>query len=151
MPSTKPVDRWRSAEYFDGYALNGCGHTFITVNPISPPPRRTRVWQSLAFMMACHGLLIAGLALLWTLLPTHGQCEGIECIPQDLLLRLAIMVGPLFLAVTLLVSAVKLWFTVARTELQAAWTIGTTAALTGWLVGFVAIGCSISYSMYLDR
>ncbi|MEH0845075.1 hypothetical protein V6U81_22065 [Micromonospora sp. CPCC 205711] len=139
MPSTEPVDRWRSAEYFDGYALNGCGHTLTTVNPISPPPKRTMVWQSLAFMTACHGLLIAALALLWTLLPAHGQCGGIDCIPHDLLLRLAIMFGPLFLAAALLASAVMLWFTVARNEPQAAWAIGTTAALTGWLVGFAAI------------
>ncbi|WP_107079372.1 hypothetical protein [Micromonospora sp. MH33] len=88
---------------------------------------------------------------MWTLLPTDGQCEGIDCIPHDLLLRLAITVGPLFLAVALLASAVKLWFTVARTELQAAWAIGTTAAPTGWLVGFAAIGCGISYSVFLDR
>ncbi|MEU5788694.1 hypothetical protein ABZ754_13320 [Micromonospora purpureochromogenes] len=97
------------------------------------------VWQSVAFMMAFHGLLIAGLTLLWTLLPGDGQCEGIECIPHDLLLRLAIIFGPLFLAVALLASAVMLWFTVARTGRQAAWNIGTTAALTGWLVGFAAI------------
>lgn len=106
------------------------------------------VWQSLAFMMACYCLLFAGLALWWTLLPTSvadGQCEGLgwgcTLSPQDRWLFGAFILGPSFLAVALLASAVMLWFTLARTGPQAAWAIGTKAALTGWLVGFVAIFC----------
>lgn len=101
-------------------------------------------------MMAGHGLLIAGLALLWTLLPAGGECDGIGCVPHDLLLRLATVGGPFFLTVALLASAVELWRTVARTGHQAAWATGTTAALTGWLVGFVAIFCYVSYSIVGD-
>jgi hypothetical protein len=102
-------------------------------------------------MASWYGLLIGGLTLWWTQLPTsvsEGRCEGIgfgcELNPHDTWLFAAFVLGVPGLAVALLASVYMLWRAVARWELEWPWAIGTIAALAGWFAAFVLVCCLIS-------